>query len=97
MAKLVADNKDGTLSADQIVSPTKEAKLKWLTGLLGAGMHYGGQGRRHSLHPPPCLCTSYLLFAYIVYPCTCTHSPHPPPWPGHSFPFSAATMSEQSG
>jgi hypothetical protein len=49
VAKLVADNKDGTLSADQIVSPTKEAKLKWLTGLLGAGMHYGGQG----LKPEP--------------------------------------------
>ena len=40
--RLVADNKDGILSADKIVSPTKEAKLKWLTGLLGAGMHYGG-------------------------------------------------------
>jgi proteasome activator subunit 4 len=42
VCRLVADNKDGILSADKIVSPTKEAKLKWLTGLLGAGMHYGG-------------------------------------------------------
>ena len=22
----------------------------------------------------------------IVCRCTCTHSPRPPPWPGHSFP-----------
>ena len=42
VARLVADNQGGLLSADQIVSPTKEAKLKWQTGLLGAGMHYGG-------------------------------------------------------
>lgn len=42
VCKLVADNEDGILSADKIVSPTKEAKLRWQTGLLGAGMHYGG-------------------------------------------------------
>ena len=23
----------------------------------------------------------------VVYRCTVTQSPHPPPWPGHSFPF----------
>ena len=42
VAALVEDNADGKLSADQMVSPTREAKLKWQTSLLGAGMHYGG-------------------------------------------------------
>jgi hypothetical protein len=23
----------------------------------------------------------------VVHQCIRTHSPHPPPWPGHSFPF----------
>ena len=39
VARLVAD---GTVEAHQIVSPTKEAKLKWLTGLLGSALHKGG-------------------------------------------------------
>ena len=25
----------------------------------------------------------------MVYQRICTHSPHPPPWPGHSFPLPA--------
>ena len=28
--------------APSVVSPTKEAKLRWQTGLLGAALHYGG-------------------------------------------------------
>lgn len=39
VARLVAD---GVVEAHQIVSPTKEAKLKWLTGLLGSALHKGG-------------------------------------------------------
>jgi len=31
--------------------------------------------------PPDCL--------LVVYQCTRTRSPHPPPWPGHSFSFPA--------
>ena len=31
----------GVVEAHQIVSPTKEAKLKWLTGLLGSALHKG--------------------------------------------------------
>ena len=42
VCRVAADNMDGSLPLDKIVSPTKEAKLKWLTGLLGAGLHYGG-------------------------------------------------------
>ncbi len=29
-------------SGYEILSPTKEAKLRWQTGLLGAALHYGG-------------------------------------------------------
>lgn len=43
VARLVQDlAPSDSLAADQIVSPTREARLKWQTGLLGAGLHYGG-------------------------------------------------------
>ena len=31
------------VASSEIVSPTKEAKLRWQTGLLGAALHYGGR------------------------------------------------------
>jgi len=43
---------------------------------LGAGAGRG-PGPTPQL-PSPC--------AHSVRRCTCTHSPHSPPWPGHSFP-----------
>ena len=33
---------DASVGRDAVVSPTKEAKLRWQTGLLGAALHYGG-------------------------------------------------------
>ena len=33
---------DASVGHDAVVSPTKEAKLRWQTGLLGAALHYGG-------------------------------------------------------
>jgi hypothetical protein len=33
-------------------------------------------------------------FTHLVMDrCTRTHSPHPPPWPGHSFPYTLAASS----
>jgi hypothetical protein len=37
--------------------------------------------------------SSLLSYIALVHQCTCTHSPHPPPWPGHLFPSSAETDS----
>jgi hypothetical protein len=38
-------------------------------------------GRPRHLNLTACSCVP-------VYPCIRAHSPHPPPWPGHSFPVS---------
>ena len=43
----------------------------------------GGAARRQGL---PAI--SLTLHSW----CTCTHSPHPPPWPGHSFPDCLLTV-----
>jgi hypothetical protein len=48
------------------------------------GLPYGGAGLTHS--SPDCV--------LIVYRCTRTHSPRPPPWPGHSLPWSLPTLLE---
>ena len=50
VARLVAD---GVVEAHPIVSPTKEAKLKWLTGLLGSARAVAG-GRELSRFHPTC-------------------------------------------
>jgi proteasome activator subunit 4 len=38
-----AATSDGDARPESIISPTREAKLRWLNGLLGAGLHYGGE------------------------------------------------------
>jgi hypothetical protein len=49
VASLAAERARQSLEGDasvgqttSVVSPTKEAKLRWQTGLLGAALHYGG-------------------------------------------------------
>ena len=83
-----AVNLDGSPS-----SPTKSAKKQ--TGFLD-GIRKGMRERalaaamvqQQSLLAGPRRAAPFLHLNLIVCSrCARSHSPHPPPWPGHSFPF----------